>query len=239
MMTGCSSKPLAKLEIAEGEELVIDVRDDFDPTTILGEITEGTEVSYELDQENSKVIITLVNGDKTETLETQVIIQYPLGNFVTEDITIDLNEGYDVKELINVDADTEVTEVLDEEKGILTITLTNGDRTETIETPVNVIKKEPTSRTYTLANTLDCGDVSGKVIGEITFYSDGTTLAKYTNGNSYRGSYGDDWIDVGAPAGPKTFSFSEDKTSFSYLRGYCTNGGADKVGGTLISENYD
>lgn len=83
-------------------------------------MVEGTEVSYQLDEDNSKLIITLVNGDKEQTLEAEVNIEHPLV-VPNKNITIDVYKGYDIKDLITVDEDTVIEESLDEEKGILTI----------------------------------------------------------------------------------------------------------------------
>lgn len=160
LLTGCTQngnsvisafapKPLAVLSIAEDEELTIDVRDEFDPMSILAEVQEDAEVSYELDEENSKVVITLSKGDKVETLEKVVNIQYPLGEFVTDDIVVTKGEDFDVEEFLNVSDDVEVSKVLDEETGKLTVTLTEGDRVETLEMDVTVeAPKIPTRAWY-------------------------------------------------------------------------------------------
>lgn len=137
MLIGCGAEPLAKLDVPE--DLTISVFEDFDPSSVLSEVKEGTEVSYKLDEENSKLIISLVNGDKEETLETDVKIEHPLVSVKNEDITIDMIKGYDVNDLINKDEDTVVEESLDIDKGILTITAVNGDKEETLEVPVKIV----------------------------------------------------------------------------------------------------
>ena len=132
LLTSCGTT-LAKLNVPE--DLTINYYEEFDPSTVLEEVVEGTEVSYQLDEDNSKLIITLANGDKEQTLEAKVNIEHPLV-VPNEDITIDVYKGYDIKDLITVDEDTVIEESLDEEKGILTITAINGEEQETIEVPV-------------------------------------------------------------------------------------------------------
>ena len=139
LLTGCGTT-LAKLNVPE--DLTINYYEEFDPSTVLEEVVEGTEVSYHLDEDNSKLIITLVNGDKEQTLETKVNIEHPLV-VPNEDITIDVYKGYDIKDLITVDEDTVIEESLDEEKGILTITAINGEEQETIEVPVKIEDSNP------------------------------------------------------------------------------------------------
>lgn len=184
-LTGCSND-LAKLNAPE--DLVIDTREDFDPKTILTEIEEGVEVSYKLDEENSKIVITLTKDDKTQNLEAPVTIQKPLV-VPNENITIDTYKGYDINTLINVEEGTEVTETLDEEKGILTITAKNGDREEIFEVPVEVTNSSPYP--ITCQSTVD--EVGTPLDTSITFLSDsefrfdspysGTEFGTYDNSN--------------------------------------------------------
>ena len=168
LLTACDTKPLASLSIPEDEELTIDIRDEFDPNSIIKDVKEGSEVSYELDETNSKIIITITNGDKTETLEKTVNIQYPLGEFIEEDITIDTYTGYDIKDLVNVSEGTEITEELDEENGKLKITLTNGDRTEVIEKDVEVINTNPFPVKW------KCKTIGANIYQDFEIYEDGT-----------------------------------------------------------------
>ena len=61
MITGCS---LAKID----KDITIDMTKDFAPETVLKDIKEGTEISYIIDEENSKLIINLTNGDKEQNI---------------------------------------------------------------------------------------------------------------------------------------------------------------------------
>ncbi|MDO4501467.1 MAG: hypothetical protein Q4B60_09400 [Erysipelotrichaceae bacterium] len=147
LLSGCTS--LGKLEDKDSE-LTIDIRDNFDPMTILKDVKEGTEATYELDEVNSKLIITLSNGDKTQTIEKDITIQYPLATFKEEDITIDVYLGYDINDLMNVTEGTELSSELDQENSLLLVEAVNGDRNEKYEKEVNVIDTTPTpfGRTY-------------------------------------------------------------------------------------------
>lgn len=71
ILSGCANKPLAKL--AE-EPVEIDMTESFDPSSILSDIQEGSEITTDLDQTAGKMTITLAKGDKTETIETDVIL---------------------------------------------------------------------------------------------------------------------------------------------------------------------
>ena len=78
-LTGCGNtdktisnevdKALATLNAPE--DLIID--ENFDVNTILTDVQEGTEVTYEVDEENSKIVITLKNEDRIETLEAPIM----------------------------------------------------------------------------------------------------------------------------------------------------------------------
>ena len=81
-LTGCSNtnvedkisnetaKALAVLNAPE--ELVID--ENFDVNSILSEVQEGVEATYKVDEENSKIIITLTQGEQVETLEAPIML---------------------------------------------------------------------------------------------------------------------------------------------------------------------
>ena len=81
-LTGCSntnvedkvsnetSKALAVLNAPE--ELIID--ENFDVNSILADVQEGVEATYEVDEENSKIVITLTQGEQVETLEAPIML---------------------------------------------------------------------------------------------------------------------------------------------------------------------
>lgn len=138
LITGCS-RPLANLT---EEAIEIDMTRQFEPSSVLSDIKEGTKIDYQLDEENSRLLITLKNKDQTETIETDVTLLYPEYT-LQEDISIDTYKGYDINDLVSADPGTTITSSLDEENGILTITLTNGIWSKTIEKQVNVENSFP------------------------------------------------------------------------------------------------
>lgn len=199
MLPACS-KPLAVLEDKDAP-LIVDVRDDFDPKSILKGLKDETDVSYVLDEENSKLIITLTNGKRSETIEKEVTVQYPLATFKNEDMTIDLYKGYDINELVDLLENTTAEGTLDEANNTLTVTATNGDRTESITSVVTIIDTTPTpyGRTYASYHGYFNRDgfvnaresVANDIYGPnelITFIDD--KYAYFDNRPGYFGAYG-------------------------------------------------
>lgn len=134
-LSGCAEKKLASL--INDDVTVYNVQNGFDADSILKDIKEGTEIETKLDRENSELIITLTNGDKTETLIKKVEIQEPLST--VRDIGDEVINGYtfDVNEVVtDVKEGTEVNwEIVGNE---ITITLVNGDQTDIIKKEVNI-----------------------------------------------------------------------------------------------------
>ena len=139
ILSGCANKPLAKL--AE-EPVEIDMTESFDPSSILSDIQEGTEITTDLDQTAEKMTITLTKGDKTETIETNVILKYPEYE-IQDDITIDTYTGYDINDYVKAEEGVSVLSELNEETSQLTITLEKGIWTNEIVKDVTLIDTRP------------------------------------------------------------------------------------------------
>ena len=118
MITGCS---LAKID----KDITIDMTKDFAPETVLKDIKEGTEISYIIDEENSKLIINLTNGDKEQKIEEYVTLLYPEYS-ISEEITADLVEGFNIEDYVVVEEGVNVSYVLDKENQKISITLSKG-----------------------------------------------------------------------------------------------------------------
>lgn len=191
MVSGCSAKPLAKLT---EEAINIDITEDFDPASVLTDVQEGTDVSYELDEENSHLVITLTKDDKTETLETDVTITYPRFE-LPENITIDTYTGYDINGLVETEDGVEISSELNEETGELTITYTKGNYSQTITQEVEVVNSDPWEGVFPgsfklireqNSGTGETWDMTGNC--SVTFYADGT-LRSEAFGQTYNRTY--------------------------------------------------
>lgn len=136
LLTGCGK--LAKFE-DEDAELVIDIRDKFDPSTVLKDVKEGTEISYSLDEENSKLVITLKNGDKEETLEKSITIQYPLGELLCDKIDYYTYKEFDSSLFIKLAEGVKYDYEIDIDNATITYTLTKDNRLEEYKAGLNII----------------------------------------------------------------------------------------------------
>lgn len=135
--SGCSLlNPLAKLS---KEELSIDIRDEFDPMSVLTDVKEGTEVSYELDEENSKLIISLVNGDKTQTLKKDVTILYPLGELLADKISYYTYKDFNGLDYIKLDEDVTCDYDIDFDNAKIVYHLKRGDREEDYTADLDIV----------------------------------------------------------------------------------------------------
>ena len=70
MLFGCAFADASK-------DITIDMTKEFVPESVMNNIKEGTEISYLIDEENSKLILELTNKDKTQTIERDVKLVYP------------------------------------------------------------------------------------------------------------------------------------------------------------------
>ena len=74
-LTGCSEKPLAVLT---KNPIEIDMSEEFDPYSVFSDIQDNTVITYELDEENSKISFVVSKGDKQELHEgIDVKLIYP------------------------------------------------------------------------------------------------------------------------------------------------------------------
>lgn len=126
--SGCTSS-LAKLN---DEEYVYDVRDDFDPYLLLSDVKEGTNVDYEINETESKVILTLSNEDKTQTLEKDIVLQYPLGTLTQENIDYYTFREFDALDYIELTEGTECKAEVNIDKAEVKHVFENGNREETM-----------------------------------------------------------------------------------------------------------
>ena len=75
LLTGCNEKPLAKIQ---SDPIEIDMAEEFDPYSVFYEIQDGTDITYEIDEENSTVSFLVSKGDrKEEYKDIKVTLIYP------------------------------------------------------------------------------------------------------------------------------------------------------------------
>lgn len=75
LITGCKEKPLAVLT---KDPIEIDMSEEFDPYSVFSDIQDNTVITYELDEENSKISFVVSKGDKQELHEgVDVKLIYP------------------------------------------------------------------------------------------------------------------------------------------------------------------
>lgn len=75
IISGCTEKPLAVLT---ENPIEIDMAEEFDPYSAFTDVQDGAEISYELDEENSKITFVVRKGDKEERFEDiDVTLIYP------------------------------------------------------------------------------------------------------------------------------------------------------------------
>ena len=135
--SGCS-KQLGR--VIDGE-IIIDVCKEFDPLSVLIDLEDGTDVSYELDLQNSILILTLSNGKKTETYEVPVTIKEPYYK-IADKVLFDLEKGFDIGSFVEVLEGTSIDCELDSENKIAKITLTNGLWSKYFEIPLVIVGDE-------------------------------------------------------------------------------------------------
>lgn len=121
MLSACASKPLAKLSTDAQESIIYEAGSDFDPSLFLSDIKEGTQISYEMNETEGKIIFTLSDNDKTETVEAPLEVKYPSCS-IAENITVDKTKGYDLYEFITAEDGVKVEASFDEQTGIMTVT---------------------------------------------------------------------------------------------------------------------
>lgn len=144
LLSGCSvfNKPLA--EPVNDPETVVeyDITKELDPSLFLKDVQEDAQVTYEINEEENKVVFTIAKGDKTETYETNLNIVYPEYS-VDENITVDKTLGYNIEDYIHCDDNTKYTYDFNEDTGVLRVNFTNGSWSKDVETKFNVIESMP------------------------------------------------------------------------------------------------
>ena len=231
-----SNRHLGKLN---SDSITIDITQPINVEDYLKDVKEGTEVTYDFDEANSKLTIYLTKGDKTETLEPEVTIVYPRVD-IPDDITIDTYTGYDINKLVSAEDGVTLTSSLDEANGQLTITYTKGDYTNTVVKNVTVTSSDPRDNT----RYYDCTNIRGTKY-EMVLYPDGT-LAEYETrtGNVYTGEYemtdnnnGKQFNMINAP---RSWSFgiyvSDDNEDASFFIGNDLSSGSSSRDACVLTE---
>ena len=126
VLCGCTTP-----KVTDGE-VIIDLTQEFDVNTILENVKEDTEVSYELDKENSKIIISLTRNNETETLEKEVTILEPQYT-IKDDIKFNPYLDYNINDFITVDEGVKINHTVDTKTSKITFNLSKGIWSKTVE----------------------------------------------------------------------------------------------------------
>lgn len=120
-------EPLAKFNC--DDNLIIN-KNSFKPESILSDIKEGTDITYELT--DTSVVLTLTNGDQTDIMEHDATITESIGWFNTDDILIDVPYTiYPIEDVLTLIDGTKI-DSYSLSYNTLTVTLVNGDIAETL-----------------------------------------------------------------------------------------------------------
>lgn len=166
------------------ENIVFDVTEKFDINDYLTKVKNGTEVTYDLDEEISLLTVNLKKGKKEETLSTNVTIVYPRVT-VEEGVVVDKYVGYNLDDYINVEDGVKYTYDFDEETGVLTVNYSKGEYSNSVSTVVTVTSSDPKDN----VRNYDCINISGMKY-QMVVYPDGTLEEIETStGNVYTGYY--------------------------------------------------
>lgn len=192
-----------------------------------------SKVSYSFNDDETIMTVTDENGEKTKTFNVPVSVTYP-SYTIADDITIDTYTGYDINDFVTADEGVEVTSELNE--NILTITLSKGIWSETLEREVTLEDSSPMT-IHKLARTHGYPIVySGNSLlpYTLTFHDENTvTLWDPENRGSVNGlkTYDETsvaWNDKEWPPDPRAlgknyYSLSDDGTIMYWDQGITTN----------------
>lgn len=164
-------EPLAKFNC--DDNLIIN-KNNFNPESILSDIKDGTDITYELT--DTSVVLTLTNGDQTDVMEHDAIITESIGWFNTDDILIDVPYTlYPIEDVLTLTDGTRI-DSYSLSYNTLTVTLVNGDIAETLTKEVET--KPIKAKDY---DTKLCrGYPDGSQYSIMTYYPDGR-LEGWTN----------------------------------------------------------
>ena len=163
MLFGCAFADVSK-------DITIDMTKEFVPESVMNNIKEGTEISYLIDEENSKLILELTNKDKTQTIERDVKLVYPEYSII-ENITLDLTKGIDIRDYITTDQNTKVDYIIDEENSSITFLLTNGIWSKAEVRNADIIVPE-----YAIAENIEICKLFGYRISDFVSAEDGVEI---------------------------------------------------------------
>jgi len=131
LLCGCLSTKVTN------DEVTINLCEDFDINSILTNVSKNSDVTYEIDKDNSKLIITITKGDKIEIIEKEITIEEP--NYsIKENISFNPYRDYDINEFITVDEGVDIDYSLDIESSTLTFNLSKGNWSKTIDKEVTL-----------------------------------------------------------------------------------------------------
>ena len=192
-----------------------------------------SKVSYSFNDDETIMTVTDKNEEETNTFDVPVSVSYP-SYTVAEDITIDTYVGYDINDFVEVDEGVEVSSELNE--NILTITLSKGVWTETLEKEVTLEDSSPMT-IHKLAKTHGYPIIYGGndlIPYTLTFHDENTvTLWSPENRGNVNGlkTYDETsvaWNDEEWPIDPRAlgknyYSLSDDGTIMYWDQGVTTN----------------
>lgn len=124
----------------EYEKLAVDGTEKVDLSQFYSDSAKLAKVSYSLNEDETLMTVTDENGEEPVSFDVSVSVSYP-SYTVADDITIDTYVGYDINDFVEADEGVEVVSELNE--NILTITLSKGIWSQTLEREVTLEDSSP------------------------------------------------------------------------------------------------
>lgn len=167
----------------------IDLTEKFDPKTVFIDLPEDAEVSYEINEENNTISIYVKTGDKIESFEDlEAILSHPEYT-IDENITVSLLDGDDLSNYVHTDPGVNVETSINEDNNTMSITLSKGEWTKTIEKEITIDKtiKPGIYVSYEWENPSDfLGELGTECQSVLVLLADGKGfLVKYQTQSGY------------------------------------------------------
>ena len=149
MLSGCSYGKLIK------EDIAIDMTKPFDPMSVITDLKEGTSVEYQIDEDNSMLLVDITFKGKVQHIEKEAELLYPQYS-LKDNIVLDLVNGISQDDFITVEDGVEVSYELNENDNSIVIFLNKGIWSKEIVTEANIIHPE-----YSIKDEVDISTFPG------------------------------------------------------------------------------
>lgn len=119
MLSGCSYGKIVN------EDITIDMTKSFDPMSVITDLKDGASVEYQIDEDNSTLLVDITFNDKVQHLEKEVELLYPEYS-LKDNIVLDLVNGTSQDDFITVEDGVNVSYELNEDDNSIVIHLNKG-----------------------------------------------------------------------------------------------------------------